>query len=71
MEHKDYILKAMQSMRGDDLERVRMSFANLSSAKMKEQFGQSGQTRSEVLKSYEEQRKCHDDAIAWLRNVAE
>jgi hypothetical protein len=65
----DYILRKIEATRGDDLERAKKFFAEFSEQEMNEQHGQSGRTRREVLKGYEESRALHDEAFAYLMSV--
>lgn len=66
-EHKKLALRALENLRGDDLERARSAFRNCTSAQMQEQYGQSGKTRAEILADYEADRAKINAAIDWLK----
>ena len=65
---KDYIVKVLKDVQGDDLERAERCFAGFSPQQMQEQHGASGQTRKQVLDSYRKQRNLHARAIAFAEN---
>jgi hypothetical protein len=65
---KEYLIRVVTDARGDDLERARMAFRGLSEKEMDQQHGQSGQTRRDLLRAYEENRSLHDAAVSFLRD---
>jgi hypothetical protein len=56
---------------GDDLERARLAFAGLTPEKMDEQYGQSGQTRRQIIEGYEQSRHEHQAALDWVESHEE
>jgi hypothetical protein len=55
MTKKSYnlILQAIKERRGDNLERAKAAFRNCTPDEMKRQYGQSGNTRQEVIDGYQ------------------
>lgn len=68
-EKKNFIMKAMNNARGDDLERATAAFRNCTAAQMDEEYGQSGDTRKQILKEYETHRQRWNEVNAWLSDV--
>lgn len=66
---KEVILAALNNFRGDDLERAKMAFRNLSTQQLNEQYGQSGQTHQQILDIYQERRNEVDNAIMWANTL--
>ena len=66
---KETIKAALETSRGDDLARAGVSFSGLSEAQMREQHGQSGYTRREVLERYHSRHDQIEEALEWLENV--
>lgn len=64
---KETILRALESYRGDNLQRARWAFKGLSPDEMAQQYGQSGQTRAELLAGYEAHDQTVSDAVAWVK----
>ncbi len=66
-EHKQLAIRALEQMLGDDLYRARAAFRNCTPEQMAQKYGQSDQTRAEILAEYE----AHDAgvlaAIAWVK----
>lgn len=65
--HKTTILKALVQMRGDDLERATMDFSGFTMKQMQEQHGQSGKTRAQILKEYQDCAETVENATKWVR----
>jgi hypothetical protein len=65
----DYIRRAMESYKGDNLERATRAFAGLSDKQMGEQYGQSGKTCREILDEYRVDRDTHYAAMDALRQA--
>ena len=57
MTPKEYILRMLESSRGDDLERAEMAFRGQG---MDMEYGKSGRTRREILEAYKK------DRVEWL-----
>jgi hypothetical protein len=67
--HKELAIRALQSMKGDNLYRARAAFRGMTEAQMQEQHGYSGKTRAQVLADYEAHDIKVEAAIAWIRSV--
>ncbi len=65
-EHKQLAIKALEEMRGDDLYRARAAFKNCTPEQMTQKYGQSEQTRAEILAGYEEHDAKVAAALAWV-----
>jgi hypothetical protein len=65
-EHQQLAIRALEDMRGDDLARAKRAFAGMTSAQMKEQHGQSGKTRAQVIAEYVEHEATINAAIRWV-----
>jgi hypothetical protein len=66
----DYIKRAMQGFKSDDLERARWAFHGLSPEEMQQQHGRSGKTRQEVLENCTRERAEWEEAMAWIEQIA-
>lgn len=68
-EYKELAIQALQNMKGDDTYRARAAFRGLSFEQMqKEQYGESGKTRAQILAEYEAHDAKIDAAISWVRS---
>ena len=65
--HQDLAIRALESMRGDDLIRARRAFSGYSVKEMQQQHGASGQTRQQIISGYEHQAMNVDQAIDWVK----
>lgn len=65
-EHKQLAINALEQMRGDDLYRTRSAFRNCTPAQMAEKYGQSGQTRAEILAGYDAHDAKVTAALVWV-----
>lgn len=65
---KKKIVSILQNIKGDDTYRARMAFRSLTPKEMKEQHGNSGKTRQEILNSYLERDNEIDDLILAVNN---
>lgn len=63
----DIVLRALANAQGDDLERANAAFNGLSEQQMQKQYGQSGQTRQQILDGYRDDRAAVDAAIAEVK----
>ena len=65
--HKELAIRALERMMGDDTARAKAAYRNCTPEQMQQEYGQSGQTRAQILAGYEE----HDDkvqaAINWVK----
>jgi hypothetical protein len=64
--HQKLAIEALQNMRGDDYTRAKRAFRGMTDDQMKQQFGESGRTRAEVLAGYEAEFRKYSDAIQWV-----
>jgi len=69
-QHQILAVRALESARGDDSARARAAFRGYSTEQMKQQHGQSGKTRSEILQQYEDSDAEVNAAIAWVKAQA-
>lgn len=60
------LIRIVEGAIGDDLERARAAFRQMSGAQLDQQYGQSGKTRREILKAYEDERALYLKAKALL-----
>lgn len=60
---KRLVLAGLQLLRGDDYERALVAFRSLSADQMQEPYGQSGQTRQEILDGYRSHVQAVEAAI--------
>lgn len=67
MTNKERVLRILESTRGDDLYRARAAFRGLSAEEMGKQYGQSGQTRAEIVAGYERREAELNELIAYAR----
>ena len=68
-EHKQTALRALSRMRNSDALRARKAFHGMSAEQMGQEYGQSGQTRAEILAGYEEHEAEVQGAIDWLTRI--
>lgn len=66
---KALAIRAMEQSMGDDLERAKSAFRNLSPQEMTQQYGHSGMTRQEIVDGYQRDRDERKEALEWLRKV--
>jgi hypothetical protein len=64
-----YIRRAMDSYTNDDLERATYSFKTCSASQMLEKYGQSDQTRQEIIDGYRREREDWHECAAWLSQL--
>jgi len=67
-EHKELAIRALGNMMGDNTARARAVFRNCTPEQMQEQYGQSGQTRAQILAGYEEHDATVLAAINWVKS---
>lgn len=70
-ELRNYIRRAMNSYKGDDLERAELSFKNLTPKQMDQGHGCSGKTKRQILEEYREERKQWQEANKYLEELFE
>ena len=68
-ESQKIIFRALQSYRGDNLERASAAFRNCTPEQMQQQYGQSGETRVEILRGYQEHAAAVEKAAAELADT--
>jgi hypothetical protein len=66
LENYEFVLRALESYKGDNLERARYAFKGCTPEQMRQEYGQSGQTRAQILEGYEHDRQKWQDAYDWL-----
>ena len=69
--HADYVMRALRSMKGDDLERAEHAFHGMSEEELDQEYGRSEQTCREILEGYRDSRRDHEAACNWLANRLE
>lgn len=65
------LLDALDVYQSDSLERAEFAFRGFTPAQMAQQYGQSGQTRQEVLDGYRQHRAIVTTAREWVENQPE
>ena len=68
MDVKQFIIGCIENNRGDDLQRAKAAFRNFSAEEMKEEHGQSGRTRREILDEHWNHDKDCNAAISLVEN---
>lgn len=65
------ILAALRNHRGDDYERALAAWRNLTPTQMGQEYGESGQTRQEILDTYRNHVKNVERAINEVERIPE
>lgn len=65
-EIKKFIISCIERRRGDDLYRARRAFKNCTPKEMDEEYGQSGQTRQQIIDGHQSHNDECDEAIEAL-----
>jgi hypothetical protein len=60
------LIQIVEGACGDDLYRARVAFGGMSDAELDEHYGQSGQTRRQILQEHERHHALYQDARALL-----
>ena len=60
------ILNCLNAAKGDDLERTEKAFSHYTPERMNQEYGASGLTPLQILKSYKDKEESIDSAISWL-----
>jgi len=66
---KEFVLSCIERTRGDDLYRAQCAFKNCTPDQMNEEYGQSGQTRQQILDGYKAHNQKCDVAIAAVNGI--
>lgn len=66
---QEFIIRILSNMLGDDLHRARHAFAKCTPEEMEQEYGVSGQTRTEIIKAYEAEDAEIKQAIEWVKNA--
>lgn len=66
-EHQKLAIYALRQLTGDDTYRAKAAFRNCTPEEMQQEYGQSGQTRAEILASYEAHDAKVQAAIDWVK----
>lgn len=69
MTAKEKLIKIVEGARGDDLERAERAFGRFSQEQMKEEHGESGRTRAEILDAYKKERNEWNQAYALAKSI--
>lgn len=69
MTHKELAIWALQTYRGDDLERWQLQFRGLSAKQMDQEYGETEQTPREILAELEEEAAACQAAIEWVERA--
>lgn len=67
--HLELAIRALENMRGDNLERAKLAFRNCSPEQMNQDYGESGRTRNEIINGYYEKATEINEAIEWVKKV--
>jgi len=62
-------VNALGALKGDDLERAKMSFGRMEPSQLDREYGESGQTPRQILAEYEARNKRVDEAIVIIKNA--
>jgi hypothetical protein len=65
--HQERAIRALGNMMGDNTARARAAFRNCTPEQMQEQYGQSGQTRAQILADYEAHDAKVQAAMDWVK----
>jgi hypothetical protein len=68
-QHQKLAIEALRDMRGDDLERVRIDFAQYTPEQMQESYGILKESRQDILNWHIERAAKIDAAIEWIKTV--
>jgi hypothetical protein len=68
-QHQKLAIEALRDMRGDDLERVRIDFAQYTPEKMQESYGILKESRQDILNWHIERAAKIDAAIEWIKTI--
>lgn len=68
-ETRKFIKSCIEQKRGDDLNRAKTAFANCTPEQMNEKYGESGQTRQQIIDGYKEREAKCDNAITEVENT--
>lgn len=66
--HQLLAINALKNMISGDTVRMRAAFQHLTPAQMQEQYGDSGQTRAQLLSAHEEHDAKIHAAINWIQS---
>lgn len=68
-ERRDFAIRSIRETKGDNYERAKMAFSGLSEEQMAKEYGESGQTRSEILAIYKRHADNCAETITWLESL--
>jgi hypothetical protein len=68
-QHQKLAIEALRDMRGDDLERVRIDFAQYTPEQMQESYGILKESRQDILNWHIERAAKIDAAIEWIKTI--
>ena len=69
MTAKEKLMQIVECAKGDDLERAERAFRGLTEDQLKEEYGQSGRTKGEILTGYRNERRDWEQAYALAKRA--
>ena len=69
--YRGLVISSLEAMKGDDTNRAIRAFRNFTEAEMNQEYGESGRTPAEILRSYKEHDAKIDAAIQWVKSRPE
>ncbi len=69
MTAKEKLMQIVECAKGDDLERAELAFRGLTEDQLKEEYGQSGRTKGEILTGYRNERREWEKAYALAKRA--
>jgi hypothetical protein len=67
MTPRDKLFQIVRNAKGDDLERAERAFGHLSASQLKENYGESGNSKGNILEGYRKERKLWQEAFDLLQ----
>ena len=65
--HVALAVEALERLLGDNFARAQRAFRNCTAEEMAQEYGQSGETRQQILDGYREHHDRVAAAIAWVK----
>lgn len=66
---KEFVIDCIKQRRGDDLYRAQSAFANCTPTEMNELYGESGQTRQQIIDGHKAHKQKCDAAIETVKRL--
>ncbi len=67
--HIDLIIEALDCYQGDNAARARSAFKNCNPEDMQCNYGQSGETKQQILDTYENHERACKEAKTWIQKI--